>query len=115
MDATVDEKIDIQFARPLARKFLKPADLLRIFGEENQFWQPPTFLTLAGPIRRPLPTVDPLIVTALGGQAALGRPGRILLSIPKLLLGSPKEGEDDKRVNPLNPFDLLRTVIPGID
>ena len=75
----------------------------------------PTFLSLNGPVRRPDVDVNELAVGQILQLGISGLPGNILRNIPIPFLNEPKNSDGTKKMNPLNPFDLLRLVIPGGD
>jgi hypothetical protein len=111
LDSIVQEDVEIALAPKLAREF-KPAGIN--FKGDN-FMQLPTFLSLNGPVRRPDVDVNEFAVGHILLLGISGLPGNILRNIPIPFLNEPKNPDGTKKINPLNPFDLLRLVIPGGD
>jgi hypothetical protein len=103
LDSIVQEDVDIELAPKLAREF-QPAG---IKFKGNDFMRLPTFISLNGAVRRPDVDVDELAVGIILARNFSALPGNILRKIPIPFL--------NEQMNLLNPFDLLRLVIPGGD
>ena len=111
LDSIVQEDVDIELAPKLAREF-QPAG---IKFKGNDFMRLPTFISLNGAVRRPDVDVDELAVGIILARNFSALPGNILRKIPIPFLNEPKNPDGTKKMNLLNPFDLLRWVIPGGD
>jgi hypothetical protein len=122
LDTKVDQNIEIALPQILAKKFFKLE-----LKDQITFWPLPSgLLRLSGPIRRPKPSVDELVVAQLASQRLTGRPINFLFGIPGALFGKPGnniEGEqvdpfdlleNQKEQGPFNPLNILR-LIPGLD
>ena len=107
----MQEDVAIALAPKLAREF-QPAG---INFNGNNFMRLPTFLSLKGPVRRPDVDVDELAIGIILARSFSALPGNILRKIPIPFLNEPKNPDGTKKMNLLNPFDLLRWVIPGED
>jgi len=111
LDSVVQEDIDIELAPKLAKEF-QPAGI-KFIG--NDFMRLPTFISLNGAVRRPDVDVDELAVGIILARNFSALPGNILRKIPIPFLNEPKNPDGTKKMNLLNPFDLLRLVIPDGD
>ena len=122
LDSKVNQNVEIALQQILAKKFLK----LEI-KKQNAFWPlPKGLLRLSGPIRRPKPSVNQLVVAQLASQRLTRRPINLLLGIPGILIGGADKNIDGGKIDPFNlldnqkernqfnPLDILR-LIPGID
>jgi hypothetical protein len=122
LDTKVDQNIEIALPQILAKKFLKLE-----LKDQNTFWTLPSgLLRLSGPIRRPKPSVDELVVAQLASQRLTGRSINFLFGIPGALFGKPGNNikgeqvdpfkllENQKEQGPFNPLNILR-LIPGLD
>ena len=111
LDSIVHEDVEIALAPKLAREF-QPAGII---FKGNDFMRLPTFISLNGPVRRPDVDVNKLAAAQILLLGISGLPGNILRSIPIPFLNEPKNPDGTRKMNPLNPFDLLRLIIPDGD
>jgi hypothetical protein len=102
LDTTVKQEVKVELSPELADKF-RP---LGILFPKDKFMEMPAFVSIEGPLRKPKPSVNYLVVARILGVGILARPGSLLKN-PSEILG----GEDG---SPLNPLNILR-LIPGLD
>jgi len=102
LDTTVKQEVKVELSPELADKF-RP---LGVLFPKDKFMKMPTFVSIEGPLRRPKPSINYLVVTRILGGGVLARPGSLLKN-PSEILG----GEDG---SPLNPLNILR-LLPGLD
>jgi hypothetical protein len=122
LDSKVNQYVEIALQQILAKKFLKLE-----MKKQNAFWPlPKGLLRLSGPIRRPTPAVNRVVVAQLVYQRLTGRSINLILGIPGVLIGGSDKNIDGGKIDPFNlldnqkernqfnPLDILR-LIPGID
>jgi hypothetical protein len=122
IDSKVNQNVEIALQQILAKKFLKLE-----LKKQDAFWPiPKGLLRLSGPIRRPKPSVNPLVVAQLTSQRLTRRPINVLLAVPGVLIGESGAKNNKEKIDPFdlldnqkernqfNPLDLLR-LFPGID
>ena len=111
LDSIVKEDVKITLAPNLARRF-QPAGII---FQGDDYLSLPTFISLNGPVRRPAVIIDQLAVGIILARSFSALPGNILRKIPIPFLNDPKNPDGTRKMNPLNPFDLLRLIIPDGD
>ena len=111
LDSIVKADIKITLAPKLAREF-QPVGFV---FQGNDYLSLPTFILLNGPVRRPAVVIDQLAVGIILARSFSALPGNILREIPIPFLNDPKNPDGTRKMNPLNPFALLRLIIPNGD